>query len=338
MENPPALKHWRLSGVALQTFLCHPEISRLRRATDALRNIRLRLNEQARVQAASKRLIKSSSPNKPNGTSTARAWSFRHLAGVIYCDGGSRAKRQRAAMKRTETFWHRRYLKFFLLVFFSFFWADGALARRLAARIWKQGKGHNRRHLRNFPPGDQEPSEERCRVCLSFRVGRTSSCDLISCMSVLLPPELQPFWKILHLPQVWQLFPPPEEWLMTVTCTSFYFYSDSPACSPSTLPPPWPGCPRSTGAAGRRRRWPGRRGSDAAACGWPRAARGRARQTPWGGEQRRETFRRVHFTLASFHKSAFILFVSFCRRVASFSLCWRFCDSRHQSYSQYCFH
>lgn len=106
----------------------------------------------------------------------------------------------------------------------------------------------------------------------------------ISVWTPLLPPELQPFWKFLRLSQTWQLFPPPEEWLMTVTSTSFIFTPTAQRV-PSTLPPPWPGCPRNTGAAGRRRRWPGRRGSDAAACGWPRAARGRARQTPWGGKR-----------------------------------------------------
>lgn len=56
---------------------------------------------------------------------------------------------------------------------------------------------------------------------------------------------------------------------------------------PGTLPPLWLCCLRNIGAAGRRRRWPGRRGSDAAACRWPPAARGHAKQTPWGETKRK---------------------------------------------------
>lgn len=51
-------------------------------------------------------------------------------------------------------------------------------------------------------------------------------------------------------------------------------------CSASS-PPLWPGCLRSTGAAGRRRRWPAPMGSDAAAYGSPQEVQGRATQIPW---------------------------------------------------------
>ena len=54
-------------------------------------------------------------------------------------------------MKRTETFWHRRYLKFFLLVFFSFFFF---LSR------WRFGSAFGSEDLKTREGTQQETSEE----------------------------------------------------------------------------------------------------------------------------------------------------------------------------------